>query len=172
MRADEEDVGLEVNIWSYGERWRKERRIVPDPDNAQTSGSLLSFSPDGTLLGVGLNDGRIHILDSRTGALLRRIGEVFGDQYVYAFSADWTRVVAAAGEEGPERRFSDAPDPLLVRVYNVQTGHRCAQLLAGCAGPGVFGVRDPCWREALQVRQMQGGGVLLGRVPESQLDAP
>ena len=91
IRADE-DIGVEVDIWNYSKKkWFKELNLVPDPDNAQTTCSQLSFSPDGAQLGVGFNNGRVHILDSRAGNILQRIGDVQGDAFVFAFSADWTR---------------------------------------------------------------------------------
>src|SRR6202011_5106484 len=80
-----------------------------------------NFSPDGTRIVGGSNDGTLKVWDARTGAPLFDLkghrGQVFG----LRFSPDGARIVTGSGGQPAQR--SDQPyEPGEVKVWDARTG--------------------------------------------------
>ncbi len=69
-------------------------RDTVDPEQTETAERLIG-SPDGRVLAIVSLDGRLRVLDARTGQLVRELTGASRDLHALSFSPDGSRIVAA-----------------------------------------------------------------------------
>jgi dipeptidyl aminopeptidase/acylaminoacyl peptidase len=117
-------IGVEMSKWGVhlwetasGER----RAALHLPDEQGVMDTTIAFSPDGRLLAMGTNSGRVHLFDLATGSLLRTFEKFNGGKWgvsTVLFSPDGTTLIAAAGDTSVKGPGTERP----FRVWEVATG--------------------------------------------------
>ena len=86
---------------------------------------ISAFSPDGKILAVALQDGSIHLCDTKTGCEVRRLFRKVAraNPSKLAFSPDGRYLAASAEEKGEEINFKgEERRPTVIRLWDMRSG--------------------------------------------------
>ncbi|MBK7406173.1 MAG: protein kinase [Phycisphaerales bacterium] len=107
-----------VVVWSYPGAQRLATANLPPRQRSRAA----IFNADGSQVAAACSDGLVRLIDSVTGAEVSRLGPLGAEVYGIAFSPDYKRLAAAAGNT--ITLFDVASGAILHQVTGLATGAR------------------------------------------------
>ena len=122
-------------------------------------GSVVAFSPDGRMLALGADDGKLLLLDPASGALFRMLEGDGGRVTALAFSPDG-RTLAAAAQDQTVRLWDPASGALTATLPRCPDCSSRGRTSAPAGGSGVRSL-DPALRDANRIAFSPDGRILV-----------